>query len=268
MLSNMHDFWKAVLLAIHADTLRVRCFVPSYVIRDYDDKVACFTDTGVPDLDALRIHYGICVWVNMKAFLPRIPLMLSSTTDKESMFHEVVEPSIKKMGTLHTDGVGATCEQYCTQRCLLGLLHGDLLDEACPNYTRHTVRSGTLHESSHPLDDRTFILLIQKQLEIDQSLHCCQPRILVKGHHADFFKITLTGFAYIFCDKGVAVSDQHRLMNEYIMYQKMGDLQGACVPVCLGLFALQCPFGTLEVRTSVARRSITHMLLMSHAGHL
>lgn len=110
MLSHIYDFWKAGLLAIHPDTLRVRCFVPSDLIRDYDDKAASFPDSGIPDLAALRIHYEICVWVNMTAFLPRIPLTLSSVTNKESMFHELVEPSIKKMQALHTDGVGATCD--------------------------------------------------------------------------------------------------------------------------------------------------------------
>ncbi|POS76835.1 hypothetical protein DHEL01_v204766 [Diaporthe helianthi] len=89
MLSHIYDFWKAGLLAIHPDTLRVRCFVPSDVIRDYDNKAASFPESGTPDLDSLRVHYEICVWVNMTAALPRIPLTLSSTAKEESMFHEM-----------------------------------------------------------------------------------------------------------------------------------------------------------------------------------
>ncbi|KAG8165793.1 hypothetical protein KVR01_004345 [Diaporthe batatas] len=89
MLSHIYDFWKAGLLAIHPDTLRVRCFVPSDVIRDYDDKAASFPDSVIPGLDALRKHYEICVWVNTTAFLPHIPLTLLSTSSEESMFHEV-----------------------------------------------------------------------------------------------------------------------------------------------------------------------------------
>ncbi|KAL1877455.1 hypothetical protein Daus18300_002442 [Diaporthe australafricana] len=74
--------------------------------------------------------------------------------------------------------------------------------------------------------------------------------------------MTLAGFGYTFCATGVAVSDQHRLMNEYIMYQQMDSIQGLCVPVCLGLFVLQCPFGT----QTVSGLEITHVLLMSNAG--
>lgn len=259
MLSHINDFWKTGLLAIHPETLRIRCFVPSDVIKDYDDKTASFSDSEIPDKDSLRIHYERCIWVNMTASLPRIALTLSSTTNDEGMFHGMVETSIMKMRGSETNK--ATCQEYCTQKCLLGLKNGGLLDEACPNYSRHN-ESRKVKNSSHPLDEHSFIFLIQRQLEIDQRLFCQQPTVLVKGHHAEFFKITLAGFGYTFCAKGVAVYDQHRLMNEYIMYQRMKDLQGACVPVCLGLFALQRPFGS----ENISGMEITHMLLMSNAG--
>jgi hypothetical protein len=259
MLSQIHDFWKAGLLAIHPGTLHIRCFVPSDLIQGYDDKAASFAESGIPDRESLRIHYERCVWVNMTAFLPRIALTISAATNDESVFYGAVEAYIKKA---HDLGVAnATYEQYCTQKCLLELKHGGLLDEACPNYACH-LKLRRFKDSSHPLDGHLFTFLIQKQLEIDQSLFCHQPKLLVKGHHAEFFKITLAGFGYTFCAKGVVVSDQHRLMNEYVMYQKMSDLQGVCVPVCLALFALQCPFGS----QNISGLEITHMLLMSNAG--
>lgn len=259
MLSHILDFWKTGLLAIHPGTLRVRCFVPSDVIRNYDRKVASFPESDIPDRDNLRTYYERCVWVNMTTCLPRIVLTLPSATKDESTFYGTVEASIKKT---HDSGVAdATSEEYCTQKCLLGLKHGGLLDEACPNYASH-LGLRIAKDSSHKLDDQSFTFLIQKQLKIDQSLFCHQPTVLVKGHHAEFFKITLAGFGYTFCAKGVAVSDQHRLINEYIMYQKMSDVQGECIPVCLGLFALQRPFGS----QNISGLEITHMLLMSNAG--
>lgn len=259
MLSHIHDFWKTGLLAIHPETLRIRCFVPSDVIEGYDDKTASFPDSAIPDKNSLRIHYERCVWVNMTASLPRIALTLSPTTNVEGVFHGMVEALVKK---LRGSGLAnAICQEYCTQKCLLGLKNGGLLDEACPNSTSHN-GSRKVKDSSHPLDDESFIMLIQKQLEIDQRLFCDQPTVLVKGHHSEFFKITLAGFGYTFCAKGVAVYDQHRLMNEYIMYQRMKNLQGACVPVCLGLVALQRPFGS----QNISGLEITHMLLMSNAG--
>lgn len=259
MLAYIHEFWKAGLLAIHPETLRVRCFVPSDILRIYDDKVASFPQSDIPDRDSLRLHYEKCVWVNMTAHLPRIALELPSAAQNESPLHRTVEVSIAKAQA--TGVADATCQEYCTQSCLLGLMHGGLLDEECPNYARHS-GSGRLKNLSHPLDHESFSLIIQKQLEIDQVLFCQQPTVAVKGHHSEFFKITLTGFGYTFCAKGMAVDNQHRLMNEYILYQHMNDLQGMCVPVSLGLFALQCPFGS----QSISGQEITHMFLMSHAG--
>lgn len=259
MLSHIYEFWKAGLLAIHPETLRIRCFVPSNVISNYDDKAASFPDSDIPDRDSLRLHYEICVWVNTTACLPRIALEVPSGTKNESMFHVVVKASIEKAQVLGSEN--ATCHEYCTQECLLGLKNGGLLDEQCPNYARHSA-SDTVTDSSHPLEYESFNFLTQKQLETDQSLFCHQPTVSVKGHHAEFFKITLAGFGYTFCAKGVAVSDQHRLLNEYIMYQQMKHLQGMCVPVCLGLFALQRPFGS----QSISGLEITHIFLMSNAG--
>lgn len=259
MLSHINGFWKAGLLAIHPETLRIRCFVPSDVIGDYDDRAASFSESEIPDRDCLRIHYEICVWVNTAACLPRIALELPSETNNESIFYGTIEAFIEKAQAFGV--VDATCQEYCTQKCLLGLKHGDLLDEECPNYSSHC-GFGRVKDSSHPLNDNSFTFLIQKQLGTDQSLFCHQPTVSVKGHHAEFFKITLAGFGYTFCAKGVAVSDQHRLMNEYIMYQSMEDLQGICVPVCLGLFALQRPFGS----QNISGLKITHVLLMSNAG--
>lgn len=259
MLSHIYDFWQAGLLAIHPETLRIRCFVPSDVISKYDDKAASFPNSETPDRDFLRLHYEICVWVNMTACLPRIALEPPSATKNVSMLYAAVEASIEKAQGL---GFGdATCQDCCTQKCLLGLRHGDILDKQCPNFTRHCVR-GAVHDSSHPLNYELFTFLIQKQLEIDQTLFCQQPTVSIKGHHAEFFKITLAGFGYTFCAKGVALSDQHRLMNEYIMYQRMKAIQGVCVPVCLGLFALQFPFGS----QNISGLEITHFLLMFNAG--
>lgn len=259
MLSHIHDFWKAGLLAIHPETLRIRCFVPSDVIGDYDDRDASFPASKVPDRESLRTHYEICIWANITTCLPRIALELPPETNNESIFHATVEASIDKAQAF---GVAdATFQEYCTQKCLLGLKHGGQLDENCPNHLMHC-KFERSNNSLHPLDGQSFTLLIQRQLEIDQSLFCRQPTVSVKGHHAEFFKISLAGFGYTFCAKGVAVSDQHRLLNEYIMYQQMKDLQGVCVPVCLGLFALQKPFGS----QNISGLEITHMLLMSHAG--
>lgn len=259
MLSHIYEFWAAGLVAIHPETFLVRCFVPSDVISDYDGKGASFSDLELPNRGSLRLHYEKCVWVNTTASLPRIPLELPLVANNDSIFHGTLEATIENIKALGV--VDATCREYCTQKCLLGLKNGDLSDEGCPNYVKHNWPQRT-KDSPQQLNGKSFNFLVQKQLEIDQSRFCQQPAVSNQGHHAEFFKVTLAGFGYTFCAKGVAVDDQHRLINEYIMYQKMADAQGVCVPVCLGLFALQRPFG----RQAVSGLEITHMLLMSNAG--
>ena len=47
--------------------------------------------------------------------------------------------------------------QYCTHLCLLGLMSGGLIDEACPNAPRHGVHR-------HEIDRRKLVALLRKQL--------------------------------------------------------------------------------------------------------
>lgn len=48
--------------------------------------------------------------------------------------------------------------QYCTQRCLLGLVNNSILDEACPNVKLH--RQQRTHSRCHPVDHATWLGLL------------------------------------------------------------------------------------------------------------
>lgn len=67
LLHHFHVLWKARLVAIEPTTLRVRCFGPYDSITAYDGKKAHFSFSIVPNRDALRWHYNMCVHENITA---------------------------------------------------------------------------------------------------------------------------------------------------------------------------------------------------------
>ncbi|KMP01883.1 hypothetical protein CIRG_02022 [Coccidioides immitis RMSCC 2394] len=60
--------------------------------------------------------------------------------------------------------------EFCTQRCLLGLQQGGDLDSRCPNFELH--RSGA-HGHQHPISAQDLVLMLKQQLDqdLDQGLH-------------------------------------------------------------------------------------------------
>ncbi|KAL1877008.1 hypothetical protein Daus18300_002617 [Diaporthe australafricana] len=67
LLNHFHALWKARLVAIEPTTLRVRCFGPYNSITAYDGKKAHFSVSTLPNKDALRWHYNMCIHENITA---------------------------------------------------------------------------------------------------------------------------------------------------------------------------------------------------------
>lgn len=68
MGSHLHELFDARLFSIHADTLRIRAFMPYDILLDYRGRAA-----QVPvnvDCGALRHHYEMCCIGNMGAKVP------------------------------------------------------------------------------------------------------------------------------------------------------------------------------------------------------
>jgi hypothetical protein len=144
---------------------------------------------------------------------------------------------------------------HCTQRCLLGLKHGGLLDRKCPNNSQH--RRGGYYDR-HPIDESTFQLQIQAQLAetLDKN---CDP-LWKQGARGSLFKIRHKTYGYTVAGKGTISAFIPDLQHEGAVYAQLINLQGSIVPVCLGNIDLELPYHLdLSVR-------IVHMLLMSWAG--
>lgn len=71
LLDHFHALWKARLVAIEPSTLEIRCFGPYDSIARYEGKKATFC--GVPNKEALRWHYDVCVYENITAKQPHPP---------------------------------------------------------------------------------------------------------------------------------------------------------------------------------------------------
>lgn len=79
---------------------------------------------------------------------------------------------------------GGQQHQYCTQKCLLGLVGGSWLDESCPNVRLHCPlgedpRSGRLR---HPVTHGGWLRLLQEQLRktLDVGIWLCAVAALVE----------------------------------------------------------------------------------------
>ncbi|KAI5285235.1 hypothetical protein KEM54_000736 [Ascosphaera aggregata] len=128
--------------------------------------------------------------------------------------------------------------QYCTQKCLLGLVRGGTLDWNCPNVSDHGV-------DRHRLNRTTLIKSLNKQLssEIvhpDKKLGC--ESLHIHGSCGALFKITLWSHGYTFVGKGVPVEFVDRLKNEELIYSRLASIQGTSVPVLVGSLQLRRPF--------------------------
>lgn len=65
LLGHLHALWKARLIAVEPMFLTIRCFGPYDSIAAYEGKKASFSK--VPNKEALRWHYNMCVYENITA---------------------------------------------------------------------------------------------------------------------------------------------------------------------------------------------------------
>jgi hypothetical protein len=144
---------------------------------------------------------------------------------------------------------------FCTQKCLLGLRHRDLLDKTCPNLQAH--RCGTTL-NRHRLNIASFRRLLEEQLSQDMD-HNCEP-MLKQGARGALFRITLASHGYVFVGKGTVEAFLPDLRHEGQIYKLLRRVQGLATPVHLGNIDLKRTY-YLEVGVR-----IIHMLLMSCGG--
>ncbi|KAL7938344.1 hypothetical protein V8C35DRAFT_150078 [Trichoderma chlorosporum] len=140
--------------------------------------------------------------------------------------------------------------QYCTQECLLGLVNGQPLDQACPNVDKH----GDEH-----IGNLEFLKLVQSQLARTRRVSGGCVSLNMKGSLGAMFKIMIPSHGYTFVAKGVSEGGVPRLLREADTYTRLRALQGGSVPVYLGIVQLEAAFEFEEAAYS-------HFMLLSWAG--
>lgn len=145
--------------------------------------------------------------------------------------------------------------QYCTQKCLLGLQQGGILDPDCPNMELH-MHSGS--EGRHPISAADLVTKLKGQLDQDLD-HNCSP-IGPCGSYGAPFKITCATFGYTVVGKGTTSRLWGEVSREAEVYRVLQRGQGSAVPVFLGAINLA------RIYFLHGAGKIRHMLLMGWGG--
>ncbi|KAB8255196.1 hypothetical protein BDV32DRAFT_154484 [Aspergillus pseudonomiae] len=144
--------------------------------------------------------------------------------------------------------------QFCTQRCLLGLQTGGILDDRCPNVILH--RQGS-DDRKHPISSENLVHMLKAQL--DKNIDQCTP-IGGCGAYGAPFKLTCATYGYTVIGKGTTSGLWKEVSSEAQIYQILRKAQGSAVPVFLGMIDLAKIYflhGVGEIR---------HMLIMGWGG--
>ncbi|KAL8649418.1 MAG: hypothetical protein Q9210_004411 [Variospora velana] len=146
--------------------------------------------------------------------------------------------------------------QYCTQACLLGLVRRSPIDKNCPNARLHP-RCSKANADRHALTGPKLCDLVRDQLAKTLDKDCTD--LGLQGARGMLFQLTLPSHGYTFVGKGTIDAYLPDLKHEYRMYQRLRQLQGDFIPVCLGSIDLSIPWHDLNIK-------IVHMLLLSYGG--
>ncbi|KAL8961321.1 MAG: hypothetical protein Q9193_002109 [Seirophora villosa] len=143
--------------------------------------------------------------------------------------------------------------QYCTLACILGLAQTRTIDDSCPNASLHPRKRGNLHSLTKPvLRD-----LLRQQLVRTMDEHCLN--LGLSGARGMLFKLSLAEYGYTFVGKATIDRFIPCLQHEGRIYDRLRELQGRLIPVCLGNIDLDIPWYGPGVE-------LVHMLLMSYGG--
>ncbi|KAK2741709.1 hypothetical protein FQN55_008208 [Onygenales sp. PD_40] len=139
-----------------------------------------------------------------------------------------------------------------SKKCLLALRDGGPLDPSCPSHQDH--RKGRINVQE-------FRSRIQTQLATDRGPYAdCRP-LYKAGSCGALFKVRLSTHGYTLVAKGVVYKHWHKLEHEMQIYNRLQDLQGECIPVCLGVVQLAAGYPYY-----FDEGIYTHMLFLSWAG--
>ncbi|KAJ9413640.1 hypothetical protein QL093DRAFT_2486717 [Fusarium oxysporum] len=157
-------------------------------------------------------------------------------------------------------GGGEQGRQFCTQKCLLGMVKGGFLDPKCPNVTLHC-KSCAPARARHPVDHKEWLHLLWIQLK--QSLDDGIRPLGEGGARGVLFQVTLLAHGYTFVSKGTVRAFIKDLEHEAAVYERLKPIQGVHVPVFLGAIDLRSMNKTYYYDHRVY---VVHMTFLSWGG--
>ena len=168
-----------------------------------------------------------------------------------------VQRVVRKAGSRQiSDGQhGQHNARFCTQRCLLGLQRGDLLDDACPNVVLHR-QSGD--SGRHTIDSTSLLQLMKQQLDDNVDRNCTPMGGC--GASGAPFRVTCNTYGYTVVGKGTTSYLWNELLREAEVYHVLRQAQGSAVPVFLGAIDMA------KTYFLHGAGAIQHMLLMGWGG--
>ncbi|KAK5125896.1 hypothetical protein LTR08_005108 [Meristemomyces frigidus] len=167
------------------------------------------------------------------------------------------QPLVRRPGPSQSEGgqIQHTASAFCTQRCLLGLQQGGLLDDTCPNISDH--RRGR-QTDKHLVNAAEMVDLLKQQLDIDVDSQCIPFGSC--GASGAAFKLRCISHGYTIVGKGTTSWLWNGVSREANFYEVLHGVQGSAVPVFLGTIDLKQTYflhGAGEIQ---------HMLLMAWGG--
>ncbi|KNB02954.1 hypothetical protein FOXG_05573 [Fusarium oxysporum f. sp. lycopersici 4287] len=158
-------------------------------------------------------------------------------------------------------GGGEQGRQYCTQKCLVGMVKGGFLDPKCPNVALHGKSCAPAARARHPVDHKEWLRLLWKQLK--QSLDDGIRPLGEGGARGVLFQVTLLVHGYTFVSKGTVRAFIKDLEHEAAVYERLKPIQGVHVPVFLGAIDL----GSMNKTYYYDHRAyVVHMTFLSWGG--
>lgn len=162
-------------------------------------------------------------------------------------------------GIQQTVGIPQLPYEYCTPRCLYGLVWGWLLDPNCPNVVLH--RPDGLIDAPHSITLEEWSKDLESQLK--SSLDVGITRLKDSGARGVLFKVTLLKYGYTFVGKGTVQAFISDLEHEAEVYHRLRKIQGVHVPVFLGAINLE---STKRLYHYSHQVYLEHMIFMSWGG--
>ncbi|KAJ9413473.1 hypothetical protein QL093DRAFT_2475958 [Fusarium oxysporum] len=158
-------------------------------------------------------------------------------------------------------GGGEQGRQYCTQKCLVGMVNGGFLDPKCPNVALHGKSCAPAARARHPVDHKEWLRLLWIQLK--QSLDDGIRPLGEGGARGVLFQVTLLAHGYTFVSKGTVRAFVKDLEHEAAVYERLKPIQGVHVPVFLGAIDL----GSMNKTYYYDHRVyVVHMTFLSWGG--